>query len=101
MPYCPPLLWTHFQLARLGESSVVLYYNVKKGSTELWFLEDMEDDTTARWSKQHTLQRTPFGDAESPLYHYPLEVLHDGRILRVGGQDICTESIRSRNKGMD
>lgn len=37
----------HFQLARLGESSVVLYCNVKKGLTELWFVEDMVDDTTA------------------------------------------------------
>jgi len=60
MPYRPPLLWTHFQLARLGQSLVVLYY--KNGSTELWFLEDMEDDTTACWSRRYTLRQSIHDD---------------------------------------
>ncbi|CAD6261382.1 unnamed protein product [Miscanthus lutarioriparius] len=71
-PYRPLVLLhrKHCQLARLGESSVVLYYNVKNGSMELWFLEDMKNDTTARWSKRYTLQCTLFGNDESLHYNY-------------------------------
>lgn len=83
----PPILRRErFQLVRLDESLVLLYCNIENCSTELWFLEDMEeDDMTAHWSRRYTLQRTPFGKDEffflSLKYHYPLAVLNDGRIL--------------------
>jgi hypothetical protein len=53
-PFRPLILLRrkHCQLTKLSESLVVLYFNVKNGLTELWFLEDMEDDTTGRWSKR-------------------------------------------------
>ena len=86
-----------FQLARLGDNLVVVYCNVEENSTELWFLEDMDDDddddtAPRRWSRRYTLQCTPVDkktrghyyfriSASVQQYHYPLEVLEDGRIL--------------------
>lgn len=82
-----------FQLARLGDSLVVVYCNVEETSTELWFLEDMDDETAPRWSRRYTLECTPFEldkassykyfmtSATVQQYHCPLAVLDDGRIL--------------------
>jgi hypothetical protein len=72
----------------LGDSLVVVYCNVEDNSTELWFLEDMDDNGTApRWSRRYTLQCTPFAEdkpwrhkyfrisASVRQYHCPVAVL--------------------------
>ena len=83
--YYTATLRERFQLVRLGDSLVVLYCDVEDCSTELWFLEDMNDDTAPHWTRRYTLQRTPFGEDEPSCpynkYHYPLVVLDDGKML--------------------
>lgn len=68
----------------LSNSLVVLYCSVESYSTELWFLEDMDDGAAPRWTRRYTLQRTLFGEDKpfvSLQYHYMLEVLHGGEML--------------------
>ncbi|TVU48887.1 hypothetical protein EJB05_00169, partial [Eragrostis curvula] len=69
--------WSHFMLAGLGDSLVMVHRNSRDCSTDLWFIDNQGmDDTLPLWTKLYSI---PWEHSWRSIR--PLQVLDDGRII--------------------